>query len=53
MKGGIKQIIGFLVLILIFFMVLIVLLCSFNSDLMFCPMFEPFLEIVESLMFPR
>ena len=51
MKGGFKQIIGILVLILIFLLVMIVLSCNISSDIMICPMFQPFLDLVDSIVY--
>lgn len=50
MIGGIKSAIGFALLLLVFVLVMIVMLCTFNQDTLFCSIFSPVISFLDMIM---
>ena len=53
MLGGLRVIIGFIILILIFVLVFAVMFCGIGDEQLFCKTFEPVVSFIQSLLGTR
>ncbi len=53
MLGGLRVIVGSIILILIFILVFAVMFCGLGDEQMFCKTFEPAVSFIQSLIGTR